>query len=243
MNEDLNRYCVEHGIHKTSTAGYYPNANPAETAVGTLKRRSRYLLSGARLPTNWWGLATLAAAQLCRADAGLEDYPRIPFGTRVMLVRDPTPRNAFVPRAEPGKVFGPSSSVSGAMWTYQRGVVKCRTNLAVQGMSQEDLGWVKINMSNWDPPDGPLPLPEPQLYDAASLIPTRAVDGAATRETATCPACLAIRRKQKVTQSHSLVWGSVYEPLHHRQSLKRIYLMLQCRSHLLLMRLRYKWNR
>ena len=74
-------------------------------------------------------------------------------------------------------------------------------------MSQQDLSWVKVNMSNWDPPDGPLPLPEPELYDAASLIPTRAVDGAATRETATCPACLAIRRKQKVTTPHSLVWG------------------------------------
>ena len=62
-------------------------------------------------------------------------------------------------------------------------------------------------MCNWDPPDGPLPLPDPQLYDAASLIPVRAVDGAATRETATCPVCLAIRRKQKVTQRHSFIWG------------------------------------
>ena len=85
--------CILHGIYKTT--GYDPNANPAEPAVGILKRRARYLLSGARLPINWWGLATLAAAQLCRADAGLEEYPKIPFGTRVMLVRDPTPRNAL----------------------------------------------------------------------------------------------------------------------------------------------------
>ena len=207
INEELNKYCIERGIHKTTTAGYDPNANPAETAVGTLKRRARYLLSGARLPTNWWGMATLAAAQLCRADAGLEDFPRIPFGTRVMLVRDPTPKNAFVPRAEPGTVFGPSSSVSGGVWTYQKGIIKCRTNIAIQGMNQQDLSWVKVNINNWDPPDAPLPLPEPQLYDAASLIPVVPVNGAATRETASCPACLANRRKQKVDQRHSLIWG------------------------------------
>ena len=77
MNEDLQQYCAHHGIHKTSTAGYDPNANSAESTVGTLKRRGRYLLSCARLPTSWWGLATLAAAQLCRADAGIEKCPRI----------------------------------------------------------------------------------------------------------------------------------------------------------------------
>ena len=79
MNEELDEYCNERGIHKTSTAGYDPNANPAETTVGILSRRGRYLLSGARLPTNFWGLSVLAAAQLCRADQGLEEYPRIPF--------------------------------------------------------------------------------------------------------------------------------------------------------------------
>ncbi|MDP7647743.1 MAG: hypothetical protein QGH82_06730, partial [Candidatus Woesearchaeota archaeon] len=207
INEELNDYCLEHGIHKTSTAGYDPNANPAENTVGALKRRSRYLLSGARFPTNWWGVGTLASAQLFRADAGLEDYPRIPFGTRVMIVDDPKPRNSFVPRAQPGTIFGPSSSVSGGMWTYQKGIIKCRTNLVAQGMEQPDLHWVKINLSNWDPPDGPEPLPEPQLYDAASLIPTRFTDGGATRQTAVCPACLQIRRKRKMTQRHSLRWG------------------------------------
>jgi len=207
VNVELNDFCDEHGIHKTTTAGYDPNANQAETAVGILNRRSRYLLSGCRLPTNWWGLAVLAAAQLCRVDAGLGEYPAIPFGTRVMIVQNPTPRNKFVPRAEPGTVFGPSSSVSGGMWCYQKGIVKCRTNLAVQGMSPPDISWVKIEMSNWDPPDAPLPLPNPELYDAASLVPTRLPSGAATRETATCPSCLQVRRKQKVSQRHTLVWG------------------------------------
>ena len=155
-SDDLKEYCARHGIHKTTTAGYDPNANAsAETSVGILKRRARYLLSGCRLPTTWWAVATLAAAQLCRADAGLEEYPKIPFGTRVMLVKDPKPRNAFVPRAEPATVFGPSASVPTGYWTYQRGLVKCRTNLQTQGLKQEELTWVKINMSSWDTPDAP----------------------------------------------------------------------------------------
>ena len=129
VNDDLTRFCEQHGIHKTTTAGYDPNANSAESTVGTLKRRARYLLSGARLPTNWWGVATLAAAQLCRADAGLEEYPRIPFGTRVMIVRNPTPANAFLPRAEPATVFGPSSSVPHGFWTYQKVSLNARPML------------------------------------------------------------------------------------------------------------------
>ena len=207
LSEDLVKWCDDKGIHKTTTAGYDPNANSAESTVGTLKRRSRYLLSGSRFPTNWWGVSILAAAQLCRADAGIEDYPRIPFGTRVMLVRDPVPRNAFLPRAEPATIFGPSSSVPGGFWCYQHGEIKCKTNLAVQGLTEEDIRWVKCNMDNWSPPDCPLPVPEPQKYDAASLIPARAADGTATRETASCPACVAVRRKKRQVTPHSLVWG------------------------------------
>ena len=119
------------------------------------------------------GIATLASAQLCRADAGLEEYPKIPFGTRVMLVRDPTPKNAFAPRALPATVFGPSSSVPTGYWTYQTGLVKCRTSLQPQGLNAEELTWVKINMSNWDTPDAPMSLPEPALYDARSIVPLR----------------------------------------------------------------------
>ena len=40
------------------------------------------------------------------ADAGLEEYPAIPFGTRVMVVKEPPSRNAFMPRAMPATIFG-----------------------------------------------------------------------------------------------------------------------------------------
>ena len=62
-------------------------------------------------------------------------------------------------------------------------------------------------MRNWDTPDATLPLPEPAFYDVRSIVPLTTVDGAATRNGATCPACIAIRRKKKVEHPHSLVWG------------------------------------
>ena len=62
-------------------------------------------------------------------------------------------------------------------------------------------------MGSWDTPDAPMLLPEPALYDARSIVPLRSVDGAATRNAATCPACIAIRRRKKVEHPHSLVWG------------------------------------
>ena len=130
----------------------------------------------------------------------------MPSGTRVMLVRDPTPRN----RAEAGSVSGPSSSVSGCMWTYQRGMVKCRTNVAVQGMNQQDLSWVKIKMDNWNPPDGSLPLPEPQLYDVCSPIPSDLQ--MELQSGGQSPAQLArpSEKKQEIFGPHTVVWGECF---------------------------------
>ena len=207
ISKEFQKFLVDKGILPTTTAGYDPNNNPAEAFVGILKRRARYLLGGTRLPTNWWGMATLAAAQLCRADAGLEEYPKIPFGTRVMIVRDPPHANAFMPRAEPATIFGPCEHVSGANWVYQHGRTKPRTNIQPQGMNEDDLNWIKVNMSNWDAPDAPLELPPSELYDATALVPVAPVPNGASRESATCPACICIRRKHRVTTPHTLVWG------------------------------------
>ena len=74
-------------------------------------------------------------------------------------------------------------------------------------MNDDDLNCIKVNMSNWDAPDTPLPLPASQLYDATTLAPVAPIPDGATRETATCPACICIRRKHKVSTPHSLVWG------------------------------------
>ena len=69
MNENLGEYLRFHGIAHSTTQGYDPSANgSAETAVGLLKRRGRYLLTGNRFPTRWWGVCVLGAAYLFRVE-------------------------------------------------------------------------------------------------------------------------------------------------------------------------------
>ena len=80
VNADLEKYCMDHGIHKTTTQGYDPNGNTAENTVGILKRRSRYLLSGHYSPTPYWGVAVLAAAHLCEQMLGWKNTLRSLLG-------------------------------------------------------------------------------------------------------------------------------------------------------------------
>ena len=86
-------------------------------------------------------------------------------------------------------------------------------------MSEEDLTWVKLHVSQWDPPDRPLDLSDAAEFDAGALPRLRADDvPAATRETATCPACLQTRRGRKRTLAHSLVWGGGVSSCPHAYS-------------------------
>ena len=159
-------------------------------------------------------MGVLAAAQLERADLGVGRYPRLPFGTRGMLVTSPAPRSAWIPRAEPCTIFGSCDDISDAQWVYQKGWIKARTDLQPQGMSHDDLVWVQLNAKNWDAPDCPLDLPDVADYDAAAVPQLRPCDvPAATRQSATCEACLQTRLGRRKTKPHSLVWGSAYE--HH----------------------------
>ena len=119
LSASLEKYCEHHGIRRTTTAGYDPSANGGgENAVGYVKRKGRQLLTGARLPSCWWGTAVLTAAFYSRCAAGLEEWPKLPYGTRAMVVKDPVSRNAFVPRALPATVFGPSERVPGGMVVF-----------------------------------------------------------------------------------------------------------------------------
>ena len=92
-------------------------------------------------------------------------------------------------------MFRPSALVPGGFWTRQKGLLKVRTNVAVQVPTDEELNWAKVNVSNWDPPDSPTPLPQRSLYDAEAVLGTRPPGGAAKRDTVRCPACLAIKNK------------------------------------------------
>ena len=114
-----------------------------------------------------------------------------------------------MPRAEPCTIFGGCSHVSDAQLIYHKGHIRARTDLQPEGLSAEELSWVKINASTWGAPDCPLDLPDPADYDAASAPEEIPSDlPAATPETATCPACLQTRvGKKKCTRDHTLRWG------------------------------------
>ena len=116
LSAELEDYCALHGIRRTTTQGYDPSSNgAAESAVGMLKRRARYLLSTVQLTTRWWGMAILAAAHLFRVDAGHEEPPKIPFGTRIMARLDPPPQNSFLPTSMPGVAVGPCDTIPGGI--------------------------------------------------------------------------------------------------------------------------------
>lgn len=215
-------YCASHGIHRATTVGFDRNAHSAESAVGRLKNRATFLLAGARFPTNWWGVAVLAAAQLFRADAGLEPYPKLLLGIRVMVIRDPKSSSAFLPKAEPATIFGPASEMSQGYWAFQKNAIKCRAHFAEAGLNSEELVWVKTNIENWDPPNAPMPLPENHFYDAGSVVLSIDCGAGAIRLTATCLACIAICRKSKVSDPHNLRWGECMRACPPPQTTKQV---------------------
>ena len=100
------------------------------------------------------GVAAKTSAIYARCDVGLLSWPRIPFGTRVMCVRDPAYRDAFAARAHPSVVFGPSENVPGGYVCYADHRLKELTNVAVTSLDIHDLSWVKGNLDSWEEPVG-----------------------------------------------------------------------------------------
>ena len=103
--------------------------------MGYVKRKSRHLLTGSRLSSVWWGVAAKAAAYYTRCETGLCAWPKVPFGTRVMCVRDPVPRDAFAARSLPATIFGPSEEVPGGYIVYLDRILKNVTNVAVTDLT------------------------------------------------------------------------------------------------------------
>ena len=178
----LEKFCAVHGIHKTTTQGYDPSSNGAgESAVGYIKRKARQLLTGARMPSSWWGMASLTAAHYSRCAAGLLRFPALPFGTRAMLVSDPAPRNAFLPRSLPCTIFCPSSRVPQGYLLYQADRVKEAVNVVHSDLTPDELTYVKMHVLDWAPPAGPLAPPAPETWDPRAPAEVgagdRALDG------------------------------------------------------------------
>ena len=169
LPKSLDTFCFNHGIRRTTTAGYDPSANgAAEQAVGYLKRKARYLLTGARLSSSWWGQAVRTAAYYSRCAAGLHPWPSIGFGTRVMIITDPPPRDAFNPRSLPASVFGPSEQVPGAYVCYIDGKLVDKINVKPINMEAHELEFVKAHLEEWTEPAGVLAPAEDSAWDAAA---------------------------------------------------------------------------
>ena len=167
LSADLEAHCARLGIRRTTTAGYDPSANGAgESAIGYLKRHARYRMSGAMLPSSWWGVAVLAAASYSRCAAGLNEWPTVGFGTRVMCVKDPAPRNAFLPRSMPGTAFGPSTRVPGGLVVFQDGKLQELTIFQPSALTTEELRFAKLHLKNWDTPVAPAAPPTTEDWDA-----------------------------------------------------------------------------
>ena len=149
-------------IRRTTTQGYDLSANGAgENAVGCLKRKARQLLIGSRLPSSWWGPAILAAAHYSRCAEGLENWPRLGFGTRAMVVLDPEPRDSVAPRSLPTTVFGSSERVSGTYVMYQQGKLKDSVNVQATVLTPQELVYEKTQLQNWECLEAPQKLHPP----------------------------------------------------------------------------------
>ena len=118
------------------------------------------------MTSKWWGVAVLASAHYSRCAAGFEQWPKLPFGTRAMIVQDPTSRNAFVPRSWPATVFGPSSKVPGGMIVFQGGKLKEVVNLQTTNLDAEELVYVQAQLKNEDEPFAPTQPPTCSNWDA-----------------------------------------------------------------------------
>ena len=207
LGKELQAYLLFHAIQHTTTQGYDPSSNgAAEVGVGLLKKGARFLLSGLRMPTDWWGVAILAAAHLYRVEAGYATRPTIAFGTRVMVNLDPPPRDAFLPRAFPAQVFGPAEGVPGGFWVYQGARITAKCNVTVEGLTEAELLVVRATWGEHEAPIAPLPPPDASLYDATAVVfpkPPLAV----TLSSATCEACKNQREGQPINISHTERWG------------------------------------
>lgn len=93
-----------------------------------------------------------------------------------MVVIDLVPRNAFVPRATPATVFGPSLRVPGGYVVYHQGRLREVVNLQVSEMTAEEVAVVKATMGDHEPPFALARPPTSEDWDARKL-PAGAAEG------------------------------------------------------------------
>ena len=83
-----------------------------------------------------------------------------------MCVKDPAPRNAFLPRSMPGTAFGPSTRVPGGVVIFQDGKLKEITNFQPSALAAEELRFIELHLKDWDTPVAPAAPPTSEGWDA-----------------------------------------------------------------------------
>ena len=83
-------------------------------------------------------------------------------------MRDLVYRDAFVPRALPSVVLGPSESVPGGYVVYKDGRLADYTNVVVSNLDTHDLQWVKSSIDRWQEPVGVQLQLQPEVWDPAA---------------------------------------------------------------------------
>ena len=86
-----------------------------------------------------------------------------------MLVRDPKPRNAFVPRSMPCTIFGPSSRVPGAYILFQDGRIREAVNVLASDLEPEELTFVRAHLLDWETPVSPSLPPPAEEWNPRSI--------------------------------------------------------------------------
>ena len=76
-----------------------------------------------------------------------------------MVVRDPPPRNAFLPRAMPATVLGVAERVPNGLVVFQDGRLREVVNVQASELQPEELNWVKAHLRDWDHPVSPCDSP------------------------------------------------------------------------------------
>ena len=113
------------------------------------------------------GAAVLEAVRLSRCAAGLPPWPALPYGTRHMVAKDPSTRNAFAPRSLPASVLGASGRVPGGYAILHDGVLKEQANLQAPNPGPDDLVCTRANTRDLEYPLAPMPPPKLGWHPAA----------------------------------------------------------------------------
>jgi hypothetical protein len=116
VSDQLQKWCRNRGIYKTTTVSDDPAANGrAENAVGKVKRAIRTLLLASDLPATRWSSAARYVGETCWRKYKGEESIGLAFGARVLVrTKNWYLATTFEARAVSGRFLGPDPETSRA---------------------------------------------------------------------------------------------------------------------------------